>query len=244
MRNLYLIIFAIILALSCKKDNSPFKCKVTQLKVHSNGALAYSVRYFYIDDGKFEKIVSGTTNQVSSLTFEYFKDSIVTSDAVGRTTYFLNNLGLADSSKTHLKSNLNEESLESSYKYDVQGYLIEHKEIHIRSFDRSILRDTNFTYQTISDGNIIKRWGTSLQETHYEYLEKELINPTTSLSNSGYFLFLGKPNRNLLSKNTDGNGNIIYTYAYEFDSRGNVSKITTQPSAGNVGTLEYLYNCN
>lgn len=222
----------------CKKeDDRDCRVMATQYFDENGGLLA---------SGSYEYDAAGRVIKTPVSTIRYFKDSVTVEEANSITTYLLNASGLGASSGTRFTSmNPNGLSFDHVYTYNSEGYLVQVQEIFSQSYYGSIIRDTSFYFFTIQNGNMVKSTSSASGfETVYEY-GPQILNPNIAfLIKAAYpWDFLGKPSKNLVAKISLA-GNIIVSYSYGFDSKGNIVKQKqNQGGSGSVAEIRYRYTC-
>jgi YD repeat-containing protein len=249
MKITYRFLSLLLLFTACKKDNDASECTLKQVKVYSGNNLNSSIDYEYDDQGRIRKIVDNG----SSKTFTYYPDSVVvTGDNNNpRTTYFLNNNGLAVSSKTFVTTAPAPMNLEfdHTYSYDPAGFLVQDIEIFSQPFNGGTLKDTSVTNYIVSNGNIEKAIsiapsGNSEMRFEYSALPLTINNSFLNSFPSGAGNFLGKHPGNLVAKITDQNGNLIVNFQYGTDSRKNiVHKSYDYVNQSQEQKVEFSYQC-
>ena len=245
-----------ILVLACNKNDGKTLCHADQVQFFTDARLTHTINYEYDDQGRIKRTIDGIT----TFKYDYFTDSVVVTQTISpspgysRITYFLNNAGLASSSKLISSSNVNGSQFDKTYTYDSEGYLTGERQIHSGLYNGIILHDTDYTSYSLINGNIIKRasWGAyGAHELYFEYSALPLLanipvlNPFPSSEGS----FLGKKPTNLLSKTKpSNNGNTFDTISYSLGFGGKVLQMTTTVTeprgGGGPETAQIHYRCD
>ena len=232
---LFLIIL-VISAIGCEKHKNE-NCLVTKTVSYFNGTPNGIYNYDYDDQRRVKTI---TNNQGFTVSFQYFKDSVVSEQLNGRTVYYLNSAGRADSARVRYTNNPNQLALDHKYTHDAEGFLTEERTIFSQLYNGAIIRDTTYDRYTIANGNIIKWQSTgATSDISYEYSSQAA---TSFLVNNGQLPFLGKSSKNLVAKTLD-NGVVLSVFTYQFDGNGNVTK-STESYPGGGAVTDFTYNCN
>ena len=208
MKISYRFLSLLLLFTACKKDHNVSECTLEQVKIYLDNALSSSIDYEYDDQERIKKIVDNGTSK----TFTYYPDSVVVAGENNnpRTTYFLNNNGLAVSSKTLVTTSPHPMNVEFDhfYSYDATGFLVRDIEIFSQPFNGGTIRDTSVTNYIVSNGNIekaISMASSGNSEMRFEYSALPLSTNNSFLNSfpSGTGDFLGKHPGNLVSKITE-----------------------------------------
>lgn len=229
---------------ACTKNSEKRNQQPIRVDTYWDGKLQWVTYYEYDNMQRIKKITSslpGSSTQGYLYTYEYYNDSVVFNEPNERTTYFLNNAGLATSAVTNFIGNPNSLSFDYTFTYDPNGYLIEKREIFSQLYCGTILRDTNFIYYTITNGNITKEFGTNIADINFEYSSmpsRERFNAFTSRRES----FLGKTSVNLISGAKDNTGQITSTYEYDIELGGKIRSRTFLQTAPGCKPTKYVYH--
>lgn len=218
------LILALIFIQSCKKEDE-----------YVPGS-DYTI---YLDkQNRYIKILEGTGIMYS---FQYTDSTVIVTEHDYRQTYFINDLGLADSSLFEERRNEGPWIYPSMcyYKYSKDGYM-------------EYNGQSNFWYKH-AEGNRTEAVQDSLVPDHDRW---EYYYTYTSLPNIidlEYFSgpYLGKLNRNLISKLTYSAGNILkdatVEFSYILDSKNYVIKRTEiftaagMPTDKSIRTYNYIF---
>jgi len=234
----------------CKKENTDnnLLCKLSSVRYWDFPNNLSYINYEYDTQGRVIK----ETSQNDPVMFHYYKDSVVIDEGFRTTVYYLNASGLAVTAKQTFKDNSN--SYTMAYAYNSDGYLTSIQQIFtgidLNNGNGAILKDTNYHYFTIQNGNLIKRIDVKpAYVVNYVY-STELVNDNiANVINQVFYLFpasfLGKSSKNKLIKKIDEFGYTIYNISYKYDSNGNIITMTQSDSTGlPILNHQFDYQCN
>jgi hypothetical protein len=199
-----LLVVIISLITSCKKDSS-----------ETSDALTEKCIVEMSSDYRLLKVTYNRDYSIDIKTFSYSEKEIIVNDATGIWIYYLNDNGLADSSRYGSKSR--------KYKYDSDGFLVSY-----RQYPGSAGYDIdNFRY-TNMNGNRIAAYDV-WNDVSDSYSFNSSLNLIDIESFNGPFL--GKLNNNLISRKrhqygAHGDENITTNYEYRLNAEGLVIQRT------------------
>jgi hypothetical protein len=222
----FALIVVVTLISSCKKDKSEdtttgiplIKSRVMILAdstIYDSVALEYNTQ---------NKLIGGKTKNGGNMVVEY-GTSVITLKVYDKTgvlsrteTSILNSQGwISEYSIVDVPQNINDNQ---KYFFDDQEHLVKFVESTAKYIDTSF---NSFTGDNVTT-TILRSWmhsAVSIDTTYSEYYTDKLS--TIETCNMG-FPTIGKPNKNLLKKTTEGED--VTDYIYEFDSQNRVLKQT------------------
>lgn len=244
MKNFFVILYLMLLFSACTKDSEKSSQQPISVDTYWDGALQFITYYEYDNMQRIKKITqtpADNSGQDYLYTYEYYSDSVVVNELNTRTTYFLNNAGLATSAVTNYIENPHGLGFDYTFTYDPNGYLIQKREIFSQVAGGNLLRDTGFISYTITNGNITKASGTLHADINFEY-SKIPYRENINVSTLRYGSFLGKPPVNLVSITKDNTGQITTTYDYEVGFSGRIISQTVRQTAPGSKPAKYVYH--
>jgi hypothetical protein len=245
-----IVLFVIVIGLlagACKKEKKR-ACQLIAINSFDPGNAPLASSFKYDGEGRFTEIKKyDRTTQ-----FSYYQDSIVVTEKTGNTSnhritvYFLSAGGMADSSRTrYAETTPYFIAYDQKFTYNSQGYLLSHFIKNEVISNGVVVSDTGTTYFNFEQGDLVQVTYNNQPYKRYSYTNipapeniAKMIHPYP------YLPFLGKASRHLVSADIDAIGGPVH-FSYEFDRRGNLSKVIT-PVMGAPApkTDEYIYDCN
>ncbi|MCB0508723.1 MAG: hypothetical protein KDD21_10535 [Bacteroidetes bacterium] len=235
--SLFISIVCALIISSCKKDKTP-ECRI--LSVITNSTFSNDTTYFSYDSQG--RVIAAVSNSGSNITYSYFGNSanrITTSSGFSyRDSLVFENGNLLK--EVYSYSNTGVLDGKVSYSYNASWDLIQYTD---QSFSPASLSIQNLNY---SNGNPISvtEGGTTIGTIDY-YTDKSSAKGDYldffQFSNFGYGRYL--KSKNLIKSQTLTSSGITYNYTYEFDSNGNVSKLTINDGT-NTSSYIITYACD
>jgi hypothetical protein len=232
----------------CAKDKKDGDCRLIRFTSYSaSGQTGQTVSHSYDGTGRISGIQVINNGITSTFSLTYTPDSVVSLSQGQRLTYYLNSSGLADSSHLiFLEPNPNGLGFRDFYTYDAAGFMTSHRNIFLQVYNGSVIRDTSMQTFTISNGNLTRLVDNS-SDTRFFYTEKErknnrLLPPFLNYDQG--MPFLGKVSRNLLDHSEASTGQVAYSFQYQINGNGNVTRFSHSYTGTPLGFYEFSYNCS